>query len=331
MREVSSAPDFHLAFRNYRGILFPMTHVRENLTFMDGILASFPELMTLGHEVRLDAGSLLWREGEPGDEVVVLLEGTLDVIHDTGGETVLLRTVFPGALIGEIATLDGRGRSATVRAATPCRMVRIGSTALREFLKVRPDLYDEFFRVQADRVRSLTGQVTRTYQRSITDTLTQIYNFGFFRERLGIEIERAALSRDPLALLMFDIDHFKIYNDTNGHQRGNEALLQVASMLKSLGRRGEIVARFGGEEFVALLYGASHDESVRFAESFRTRVESTAFAGGETQPLGHLTISGGVASFPFDASDDVSLIVAADANLYRAKKAGRNRIAHGTG
>jgi diguanylate cyclase (GGDEF)-like protein len=296
---------------------------------MDGILASFPELMALGREESLDAGCLLWREGEPGEEVVILLEGTLDVIHDTEGETVLLRSVVPGALVGEIAMLDGRGRSATVRAATPCRMVRIGAAALREFLKVRPDLSDEFLRLQADRVRSLTGQVSRSYQRAITDTLTQIYNFGFFRERLRIEIERAALSHDPLALLIFDIDLFKIYNDTNGHQRGNEALFQVASMLKSLGRRGEIVARFGGEEFVALLYGAAHEEAVRFAESFRARVEAHSFAGGETQPQGRLTISGGVASFPADAPDDDALIAAADANLYRAKKEGRNRIVYG--
>ncbi|MEO7921493.1 MAG: GGDEF domain-containing protein [Thermoanaerobaculia bacterium] len=290
------------------------------------LLASFPELRSLGIEEPVEAGRLLWREGDPGDEVVVLLEGTLDVVHETEGECVLLRKLFKGALLGEIAALDGRGRSASVRAVTACRILRIGAAPLRDLLQVRPDLYDEFFRVQADRVRSLTGQVTRSHRRAITDTLTQIYNYGFFRERLGIELERASLSGDPLALLIFDIDHFKSYNDAHGHPCGNEALRTVAAILKSLGRRGEIVARFGGEEFVALLYGASHEEAVRFAEGFRARIEANDFAGGETQPQGRLTISGGVACFPADAGGEDALIIAADANLYLAKKEGRNRI-----
>lgn len=298
---------------------------------MTDFLSSFPELIALGTELSVPAGAVLWREGEPGTEVVLLLEGTLDVIHESDGDVVLLRSVMRGALIGEIATLDGRGRSATVRAASECRIVRIQSDALREVLKARPDLYDEFFRVQADRVRSLTGQVTRTHQQAITDTLTQIYNFGFFRERLRLEMERAILSQDPLALLMFDIDHFKTYNDTHGHQQGNDVLVKVAAILKSLGRRGEIVARFGGEEFVALLYGATNEEALRFAETFRTRVEDTNFAGAECQPTGRITISGGVASFPADAAEDEGLLAAADANLYRAKRGGRNLIAGSEG
>ena len=116
-------------------------------------------------------------------------------------------------------------------------------------------------------MRSLTRQVTKTHQRAITDPLTRLYNFGFFRERLEIEVDRAAQTGDLVSLVIFDIDHFKKYNDQNGHEEGNVALTTVAEIIKSTGRRGDIIARYGGEEFVALLYGATRQEAEAFGET----------------------------------------------------------------
>jgi diguanylate cyclase (GGDEF)-like protein len=93
-----------------------------------------------------------------------------------------------------------------------------------------------------------------------------------------------------------------------------------------VGRRGDIVARYGGEEFVALLYGAGRQEGDNFAEAVRQAVEGHGFRGGERQPGGRVTVSGGVATFPEDATDAQSLVEAADRNLYRAKETGRNRV-----
>lgn len=290
---------------------------------------SFEELQQLGVEARLASGALLWREGDPGDEVVLLIEGVLEVIYEAPegeGDVVVLRTLESGAMVGEIASLDGLARSATVRASTPCRVLRVSAGAFKELLRRRPDLLEQLFWQQVERVRSLTRQVTRTHRRAITDPLTQLYNFGFFRERLHLELERALATGDPVSLIIFDIDHFKMYNDTNGHQEGNAALVKVAGVLKNTGRRGDILARYGGEEFVALLYGASPEEAARFAEAFRKSVETADFTGGRTQPGGRVTISGGVATFPRDARSEDGLIAAADANLYRAKQDGRNRI-----
>lgn len=290
---------------------------------------SFEEFRQLGVEAHLGSGSLLWREGEPGEEVVYLVEGQLEVVHenpDGEGDVVVLRTLEPGAMVGEIASLDGMARSATVRARTACRVLRMSADAFKEVLRRRPDLMEELFWQQVERVRSLTRQVTRTHRRAITDPLTQLYNFGFFRERLHMELERAQVTGDAVSLAIFDIDHFKHYNDANGHQEGNVALNRVASLLKGTGRRGDILARYGGEEFVALLYGASLEEAGRFAESVRRAIEAADFVGGPSQPLGRVTISGGVATFPTDAGTDDELIAAADAKLYRAKETGRNRI-----
>jgi diguanylate cyclase (GGDEF)-like protein len=287
---------------------------------------AFADLTPLGTEVALAPGSVLWRQGDAADHVVLVLEGVLEVTHDAGGDEVVLRTLHPGAVAGEVAALDGRGRSATVRARTICRVLRVPASDFREFLRQRPDVLEELFWLQLERVRSLTRRVTRTHQRAITDPLTRLYNFGFFRDRLEIELERAHETSDPVALAIFDIDHFKIYNDANGHPEGNNALVKVAELLRKSGRRGDVVARYGGEEFAALLYGSSREEGLRFAETARAAVESHDFPGGAQQPAGRLTISAGVAAFPEDAVDDASLIRAADASLYRAKERGRNRV-----
>jgi diguanylate cyclase (GGDEF)-like protein len=287
----------------------------------------YPELSRLGTETRLDSGAVLWREGDKGDSVALLLDGTLEIVHETeAGETVVLRTLEGGAVVGELASTDGRARSATVRALTPCRLLKIPAPDFRNLLRRRPDILEELYWLQVERVRSLTKQVTRTHQKAITDPLTRLYNFGFFRERLEIEVDRAAQTGDLVSLVIFDIDHFKKYNDNNGHEEGNVALTTVSEIIKTTGRRGDIMGRYGGEEFVALLYGATRQEAAAFAEAVREAVEGTEFAGAPQQPLGRVTISAGVATFPWDAQTDEALIKAADDNLYKAKEGGRNRV-----
>jgi diguanylate cyclase (GGDEF)-like protein len=285
------------------------------------------DLSPLGEEFSLPGGTLLWREGDPGDHVVFLLDGTLEVTHEPPeGERLVLRTMYPGAVVGELAALDGQARSATVRARSAARVLRIPAGRFRDFIRARPDVLEELFWLQLERVRNLTSWVTRSHRRAITDPLTRLYNVGFFRERLELEIERARATGDAVSLVLFDLDHFKHYNDTNGHEEANEVLHAVAEILKSTGRRGDVPARYGGEEFVTLLYGASREEAAGFADVVRRELCGRTFVGGVTQPLGRVTLSAGVATFPHDAGDDAALLRAADAKLYLAKQAGRNRV-----
>jgi diguanylate cyclase (GGDEF)-like protein len=292
--------------------------------------AFYPELTRLGAEDAIAAGDVLWKEGDTGDEVVFVLDGVLEVLHELGeGEVAILRTMESGSVVGEIAMTDGRSRSATVRAQTDARVLRIPAPDFRLLLRRRPDVLEQLYWLQVERVRSLTRQVSRTQKTAITDRLTSLYNFGFFRERLAIELERAKATGDPVSLVIFDIDHFKRYNDTNGHPEGNVVLAGVAGIVKAAGRRGDVMARYGGEEFVALLYGASREEAIAFAESVREGVATREFAGGKAQPGGRVTVSAGTATFPADAGTDAALIEAADQNLYRAKEGGRNRVVAG--
>lgn len=288
---------------------------------------SLAALQAIGEEQEVESGAWLWREGDGGDSAVVVLDGTLEILRETtDGDVVLIRTVDAGDLVGELACLDGLARSASVRAQGPCRLLRVTAERFRALVRQRSELRDELFWTQIERVRSLTSHVSRTHHRAITDSLTGLYNFGFFRERLALEIERARHTSDPVSLVLFDIDRFKRYNDVHGHQEGNGVLIRVAEILRSAGRRGDIVARFGGEEFVSLLYGATRLDAWLIGEGVRSRIEAESFPGADSQPGGKLTVSAGVATFPEDAAGDAELIEAADVRLYESKRSGRNRV-----
>jgi diguanylate cyclase (GGDEF)-like protein len=277
---------------------------------------------------RLAAGDCLWREGDRADSVVILREGALEVVSASPDceHIIVLRRLDPGTLLGEVSCLDGGGRSAGIRAALDSVVTRYSAADFRSLLHRHPESLELLLMQQVQTVRCLTAQVSQHHHRSITDQLTQLYNLGFFIERLGLELERAAKTGDILAVIMFDIDEFKPYNDRYGHQAGNEVLVQVAQLLRRSGRRGDIMARYGGEEFIALLYGAEHKEACVFAERVRRKVQATDFAGPEVQERRGVTLSGGLACYPADATDLDSLILRADARLYQAKAQGRNRV-----
>jgi diguanylate cyclase (GGDEF)-like protein len=166
----------------------------------------------------------------------------------------------------------------------------------------------------------------RTRQIAITDRLTGLYNFGYFHERLREERMRAERYHRLLSLVIFDIDHFKIYNDSNGHPAGNEVLKKIAQILKEEKRDVDIVARYGGEEMVLILPETSRRHAAELAERIRQLISETPFENMENQPSGKLTVSAGVATFPVDASDEDDLVKKADKSLYQAKTQGRNQV-----
>ncbi len=162
---------------------------------------------------------------------------------------------------------------------------------------------------------------------AVTDGLTGLYNHRYFQEHLHAEFKRAKRLKHPLSLIMLDIDHFKHYNDTNGHQKGDFILAEVAKILAGAARAEiDMVARYGGEEFCLLLPETDKDGALKIAERIRRRVQRSAFPGEEQQPLGTLTVSLGVATVPGDARTPEKLVARADGALYKAKHAGRNRV-----
>ncbi|MBN2000756.1 GGDEF domain-containing protein, partial [candidate division KSB1 bacterium] len=165
-----------------------------------------------------------------------------------------------------------------------------------------------------------------TKELAFTDGLTGIFNRRYFDQRYLREILRARRYKRSLSILMIDIDHFKIYNDTFGHLMGDEVLKKVSQELEMNIRRADILCRFGGEEFVIILPEIDIKHAAMVAEKLRTAVSHTGIRGEENMPNKNVTISIGVAAFPENGEDGIKLLEKADQALYQAKKNGRNRI-----
>ena len=158
-------------------------------------------------------------------------------------------------------------------------------------------------------------------QQALTDGLTGCYNRRSFELQLERDLHLATRMRQPLSLVMLDLDHFKQINDQAGHDAGDVALRMLADTLRAELRAVDTAARFGGDEFVLILPQANHEGAQLVAERLRQRIEETIVPG-----FGRVTASFGVASFPAHASSRDTLVVAADRALYNSKNAGRNRI-----
>ncbi|UPT73124.1 MAG: GGDEF domain-containing protein [Elusimicrobiota bacterium] len=162
------------------------------------------------------------------------------------------------------------------------------------------------------------------HRQATHDSLTQLHSHRAFQQRLQEEVLRAGRSQTPLALIMLDVDHFKRYNDSFGHQAGDQLLRTLAAILGSFARPVDFVARYGGEEFAIILPNFVRTEAVSLAERVRARVaqEPFTFNGAPTRA----TMSLGVAAFPTDATTPSQLVRVADERLYRAKHGGRNQV-----
>ena len=157
------------------------------------------------------------------------------------------------------------------------------------------------------------------------DPLTGVYNRRFGLGRMHEEFERAIRSSIPLGLLMMDIDHFKSINDTYGHQTGDRILKSVAEVIRTVLREGDVLVRYGGEEFLAILPAAASDDLSFIGERIRKSVEDSALVEG--QKTIRVTLSLGGAAYPNqNVEKESTLLELADESLYRAKETGRNRV-----
>jgi diguanylate cyclase (GGDEF)-like protein len=161
-----------------------------------------------------------------------------------------------------------------------------------------------------------------------SDSLTQLANRRRFDEYLDHELQRMAREAAPLSLILCDVDFFKTYNDTYGHQAGDACLQQVAKAIsQAVSRPADLVARYGGEEFALILPNTNAEGAVQIAEKVRSEVKALEIAHAKSQISKCVTISLGVASaVPYHTSSSAMLISAADEALYHAKAKGRDRV-----
>lgn len=161
---------------------------------------------------------------------------------------------------------------------------------------------------------------------AVKDGLTSLYNHRYFQEALSLELARSKRYAKHCSVIFIDVDNFKMYNDTHGHPEGDRLLKTLAGIMMTHLRSSDLAARYGGEEFVLLLPETSKDAAVKIAEGLRGKVENEPFPGRERQPLGCVTISVGVASYPDDGPDAPAVLAYADQLLYKAKHGGKNQV-----
>ena len=208
----------------------------------------------------------------------------------------------------------------------------IGLIVVDNFVTRRPITKDDIrvlamFANQA----GLAIENSRLYEKTLSDartnSLTGCWNHGFFQHSLEKQINESREKSEFISLIFLDIDDFKSYNDTWGHQMGDMVLTTIARLIKDVSRKKDFVCRYGGEEFSIILPGTSLRQARTIAERMRSKIGKFRFEPGDkSNPRQKVTISAGVATFPDHGNSKSELIQKADQALYEAKKSGKNKI-----
>ncbi|MCH7476919.1 MAG: diguanylate cyclase, partial [SAR324 cluster bacterium] len=200
-----------------------------------------------------------------------------------------------------------------------------------DFLAKPYSIFDVRFKIRSlllsfRKEESLHKTMDQAQRQAFTDGLTKLANRKHFDGFLETQLNYSRQTRKPCSIIMLDIDNFKHYNDTHGHQMGDEVLRGVARVLATSVRASDLAARYGGEEFVIVLPETKKDMAAVIAEKMRRAIQETPLPNAKKQPLGFLSASFGVATFVEDADNVEELIKAADDCLYVAKDHGRNLV-----
>jgi len=264
----------------------------------------------------LKAGEVLIRAGEVNEYLYLLLAGHLRVHLDFKMDPVAL--LEPGEIVGDLSVIDGQPTSAHVIADDDCRLLALSEQNMWSLVKTSHAVAYNFLSILAHRLRK--GNINNlTYKRDSTmDALTTLYNRRWLDTMLPRQMERCKSNGQDLSILLIDINNFKPYNDTYGHLAGDRVLYTVARSLMANVRPGDMIARYGGDEFVALLPDADSVRAGEIGERLQTAV-SEATGGSDWRDLPSVTISVGLAQMNPEHSPH-GLIEAADARLYSAKK-----------
>lgn len=263
--------------------------------------------------------------------VYVVLNGTLrvDLLQDGGEDATHLGR---GECVGELSVIDGSLTSTSVRAVDACDLLVLEGADILTMANRSHAVALNLLRILSRRLRgtnALLREEVRTSEimrlRSMTDTLTGLYNRGWFDDTLRRMGARADQGGAPFALLMVDIDRFKLVNDTWGHLIGDRVLQQVAEALRATLRPTDFASRYGGEEFALLLPTVSTVGSATLiAERVRRAVSRIAPIPGQSRDMPPVTVSIGIAVRQSGEGAE-ALFSRADGLLFRAKREGRDR------
>ncbi len=289
------------------------------------------DLLDLCEYRTLAAGEVILSTQEENHYLFILMKGRL-VIQLSAHEDIPLATVEPGECVGEMSIIDSRIPSAQVSASEETFVLVIEQDILWRMVSVSHEIARNLLYIMSERVRysnlviADSLEMQRKYQRyASTDALTGLHNRGWLDDAFDREIKRSERDQLPLALIMIDVDDFKNYNDAYGHLAGDKVLVSVAEAIRSPLRPNDLIARFGGEEFVVLLPETTVYNAKIIAERLRKRVSESDPGELDGTDLPKVTISLGIAGRQSGYMLDM-MIAAADVAMYHAKRSGKNRI-----
>jgi diguanylate cyclase (GGDEF)-like protein len=301
-------------------------------------------LMEKGHLDQMNAericqpGEIIIREHEPGEGFYIIRSGHTVVIKGDFENPTILGFRSSGESIGEMALLENLPRSASVIALDEVSLWSFSREALYQFMRENPAFSINLMNMLSSRIRRSDEERMRGYARekeqvvaletlsrqATHDPLTGLFNRRYLDQILYGEIAHARQSGALVGILMADVDHFKKINDGYGHKAGDLMLQAAGELMKSCVRSADIVCRYGGEEFVIVMPGASEKTVRKCAEEIRSKFESLSVTF-EEQKI-QATISLGAAIFPLHGSNVDEVFVNADRAMYQAKHGGRNRV-----
>lgn len=279
----------------------------------------------------VEEGELLLSPGTANESVFVVLSGSLNV-HVGAPDAPVLANMEVGACVGEMSIIEDRDPSAFVIAAEASHLLVIPQTVLWDMVNASHEFAKNLLIVLSERVRSHNhiiaegyGELRKYEQHARTDALTGLSNRRAMEDTFLREIKRCGQDEQPISLVMIDIDNFKTFNDHFGHIAGDRVLKAVARILEQQFRPRDLIVRYGGDEFAVLLPGLDEAAALAVANRVRETVCGTTGDGSDSLIRIPIRISLGVAQLESHA-DLITLIRAADAALYRAKHAGRDKV-----
>ncbi|HEY1150196.1 MAG TPA: GGDEF domain-containing protein [Pseudoduganella sp.] len=268
----------------------------------------------------------------------IVLRGALAVSADTrsGVSDGTISKVLPGESVGEQSVLDEEAGLSHITALEASEVLLVEAELVWKLIDNCNGVARNLLRLLSFRIRAANAQLRRRQklgefyrQLSMVDGLTSLYNRAWLNDALPSLLATAQDTQSPLSLVMIDIDHFKRFNDSHGHQLGDQALRTAAQVLSNALRPTDFAVRYGGEEMMVVLPDTPENVAISVAERLCERMQRAIVFRDMRLPLPHITASFGVASLE-GGQDEQGLIANADAALYRAKEAGRNRVAvHG--
>lgn len=288
-------------------------------------------LLDYAEQKNVTAGEVLLAPGETNEHLLLILDGSVRIQLEPNDEKVLAH-LQAGQCVGEMSIIEHEKVSAYAIADTDCKLLKIEGTILWSLINRSHAIACNLLFILSSRVRKNNHMVIeslnqqRIYEEfSKIDVLTNLHNRRWLDEMMDGIIDRCRINSEPLSVVMIDVDHFKKYNDENGHLAGDMALRAVSNSIQEFLRPNDGAARFGGEEFVILLPNTNLKSAKIVAERLREGVSSTSIFDSNNSALPGVTISVGVTSMEPNQSVE-ELLASADSALYRAKNSGRDCV-----